>query len=261
MNTLIGCSNSHLRKWIVYQLYGSMTLENYGTIWCLDYCIPLKKTNENDLYKVTNWINLRPMYIKKYISKGSKIDNRLYLMQEIKAKYFLKLKIMINKDLIKIFDEICSKAPLRSYPTKKIVYNHIDEIWSIDLADMIDYKTSNNKGYRYIFIIIDNFSKHLWAIPLKNKYSQTIRNEFSNIITTSKRKPLKKESDRGIEFHISIFQNFLKSKIVQHYSRFTDKGPSIAERVIRTIKNLLKKPVFEKGNADWLSELPYQTIY
>ena len=164
---------------------------------------------------------------------------------------------MIKKDLIKIFiDEIFSKSPRKNYPTSKIIYNHIDEIWSIDLADMIDYKISNNKGYRYIFIIIDNFSKYLWAIPLKNKYSQTITNEFSNILTTSKRKPLKLESDRGSEFYNSIFQNFLKSKNIQHYSRFTDKGPSIAERVIRTIRNLLKKPVFEKGNADWLSELP-----
>ena len=163
---------------------------------------------------------------------------------------------MINKDLTKIFiDEIYSKPPNKNYPTNKITYNHIDEIWSIDLADMIDYKISNNKGYRYIFIIIDNYSKYLWAIPLKNKYSQTITNEFSNILTTSKRKPLKLESDRGTEFYNSIFQNFLKSKSIHHYSRYTDKGPSIAERVIRTIRNLLKKPVFEKGKADWLSEL------
>ena len=164
---------------------------------------------------------------------------------------------MINKDKIKIFiDEIYSKPPKKNYPTNKVIYNHIDEIWSIDLADMIDYKISNNKGYRYIFIIIDNFSKYLWAIPLKNKYSQTITNEFSNILTTSKRKPLKLESDRGTEFYNSIFQNFLKLKNIHRYSRYTDKGPSIAERVIRTIRNLLKKPVFEKGKADWLSELP-----
>ena len=121
---------------------------------------------------------------------------------------------------------------------------------------MIDYKISNNKGYRYIFIKIDNYSKYLWARPLKNKYSQTITNGFSNILTTSKRKPLKLESDRGSEFYISIFQNFLKLKNIHHYSRFIDKGPSIAERVIRTIRNLLKKPVFEKGRADWISELP-----
>ena len=161
------------------------------------------------------------------------------------------------KDKIKIFiDEIYSKPPLRNYPTNKIIYNHIDEIWSIDLADMIDHKISNNKSYRYIFIVTDNFSKYLWAIPLKNKYSQTITNEFSNILTNSKRKPLKIESDRGTEFYNSIFQNLLKSKNIHHYSRYTDKGPSIAERVIRTVRNLLKKPVFGKGNADWLNELP-----
>ena len=48
----------------------------------------------------------------------------------------------------------------------------------------------------------------------------------------------------------------MKSKNIHHYSRFTDEGPSIAERVIRTVRNLIKKPVFEKGNADWFSELP-----
>ena len=75
-------------------------------------------------------------------------------------------------------------------------------------------------------------------------------------MTTSKRKPLKLESDRGTEFYYSIFQNFLKLKNIYNYSRFTDKGPSIAERVIRTTRNFLKKPVSLAGNADWLTELP-----
>ena len=87
----MGCSNSYLRKWIIYQLYGLMTLKNYGTIWCLDHCYPLSKIKENELKKYTNWVSFRLMYIKDNISKGSKIDNRLYLMQEIKAKYFMKL--------------------------------------------------------------------------------------------------------------------------------------------------------------------------
>ena len=164
----------------------------------------------------------------------------------------------MKRDLTKIFiDEIYSKPPIKNYPTNKIIYNHIDEIWSIDLADFSDYKTINNKGFRYIFNIIDNYSKYLWAIPLINKYSDTITNKFSNILTISKRKPLKIESDRGAEFYNSIIQNFLRSKNIPHFSRFTDKGPSIAERVIRTIRNLLKKLIFLAGNADCLSELPY----
>ena len=95
---------------------------------------------------------------------------------------------MFKKDLTKIFiDEIYSKPPMRNYPTKKIVYNHINEIWSIDLADMVDYKTSNNKGFRYIFVIIDSFTKYLWCIPTKNKNSKTKIDVFSNILATSKR--------------------------------------------------------------------------
>ena len=67
---------------------------------------------------------------------------------------------MSKKDNIKIFiDEIYSEPAKKNYPSKKIFYNHIDEIWSIELADMIDYKISNNKGFRYIFVIIDNYSK------------------------------------------------------------------------------------------------------
>ena len=46
---------------------------------------------------------------------------------------------MPKKDNIKNFlDEIYSKPPMRNFPSNRIVYNHIDEIWSIVVADMID---------------------------------------------------------------------------------------------------------------------------
>ena len=48
---------------------------------------------------------------------------------------------------------------MRKDETNKIVYNHIDEILSIDLADMVDYRISNIRGCRYLFKIIDVFSK------------------------------------------------------------------------------------------------------
>ena len=94
---------------------------------------------------------------------------------------------MPKKNLIKIFiNEIYSSPPKKNYPTNKLIYIHIDEIWSFDLADFSDCKTSNNKRYRYIFVIIDNCSKYTWCIPLENKNSQTITDEFSNLLTQSK---------------------------------------------------------------------------
>ena len=76
----------------------------------------------------------------------------------------------------------------------------MDEEKSIDLGDMIDYRSSNNKAFRNIFNIIDKFSEYTWHIRLKNKNAQTITHEFSKILTTSKRKPTKIEGDRGAEF-------------------------------------------------------------
>ena len=91
---LIGCSQAFLRKWILHQLYGNMTEENYGRIWCLEHCYPLSKINlsdKNEMNKSTNWIILRPMYCSENISKGDKIDHRLHLMQAVKAYQFIKL--------------------------------------------------------------------------------------------------------------------------------------------------------------------------
>ena len=121
---------------------------------------------------------------------------------------------------------------------------------------MVDYNVSNNKRFRYIFVIFNKFSKYTWCIPLKIKNAQTITDDFSKSLSTSKQKPVKIQSGRGKEIYNSSFKNYLKFKNIHHYSRLTDKDPSIAERVIRTISNLSKNLVFLNGNANWLSELP-----
>ena len=141
----------------------------------------------------------------------------------------------MKRDLIRIFiDEIYNKTPEKNYETNNIFYNEIDGIWSIDLADLIDYKTSNKNRFRYILTIIDNFSKYTWAIPLKNKISPTI-NEISKIIITSKRRPNKLEGNRSMEFYNNFSQKLLKAKNIQNYSRFASKGPSLAERAFGTM--------------------------
>ena len=113
------------------------------------------------------------------------------------------------KDLIKSFlDEIYSSPTRKIFPSNKLLYNHFDEICSIDLADMVDYKFLSSKGYRYIFKLLDNFSNHLWCLSLKIKTSQTIANEISNNLTKSKRRPIRLQSDREKEWYNSIFQSF-----------------------------------------------------
>ena len=105
---------------------------------------------------------------------------------------------------------------------------------------MSDYKIAQNNGFTYIPVITDIFSKCTWCVPMKNKYGQTITHEISNIIKTSKRKPLREKSDRGADFHDETIHNFSKFNKIHRSSRYTDKGRSMSERVIRAIHNLRK---------------------
>ena len=131
----------------------------------------------------------------------------------------------------KIFiNEIYSKGPKRNYATNKTDVYHIDDTWSLDILDLKDYGPKNNRGYRYVLVIIDNFSKFGWTVPLKNKNAQTTKNSFENILISSKRRPNFIESDRGKEFHNNIFQSFLNNNNIKLYSRNTHLGAIFAER-------------------------------
>ena len=126
---------------------------------------------------------------------------------------------------IKIFtNEIYSKPPKKNYSTNKTDVYHIDDIWSLDKLNLKNYGPENNRGYRYVLVIIDNFSKFGWTVPLKNKNAQTIKDSFEKIIIGSKRKPGFIEGDRGKEFYYNIFQDFLNKNKIKIYSRNSSYG-------------------------------------
>ena len=161
---------------------------------------------------------------------------------------------------IKIFiNEIYSKPPKKFYPTSKTDVYHIDDTWSLDILDLKDYGPENNRGYRYVLVVIDNFSKFGLTIPLKNINAQTINDSFENILISSKRKPNLIESDRGKEFYNKIFQSLLNNNNIKLYSRNTHLGAVFAERFNKSIRDLLKKIVFEHGDANWIDVLPIIT--
>ena len=161
---------------------------------------------------------------------------------------------------IKIFiNEIYSKPPKKYYPTNKTDVYHIDDVWSLDILDLKDYGPENNRGYRYVLVTIDNFSKYGWSIPLKNKNAQAIKDSFENILISSKRKPDLIESDRDKEVYNNIFQDFLNKNNIKLYSRNSFLGVVFAERFDRTIRDLPKKIVFEQGDAKWIDILPIIT--
>ena len=96
---------------------------------------------------------------------------------------------MTQKNLKKFINEFYSKPPKKNFATNKTDVYHIDDIWSLDILDLKDYGPEKNRGYRYVLVIIDNFSKIGSTKPMKNKNAQTIKDSFENILISSKKSP------------------------------------------------------------------------
>ena len=77
-----------------------------------------------------------------------------------------------------------------------------DNIWGADLADML-LISKFNKVFKFLFGIIDIFSKYAWVVPLKDKKGITITNAFQKILKESNRKLNKTWVDKGSEFYNS----------------------------------------------------------
>ena len=155
---------------------------------------------------------------------------------------------MTQKSIKVLIGEICSKLPKKNYLTNKTDVYHIDDIWKLDILDLKDYGPENYRGYRYILVVIGNFSNFGLTKPLKNKNAQTIR--LSKVFLISSK------TDRGKEFYDSIFQKFSKNNNIKPYSRNSSIGAVFAGRLNKSKGNLPKKFVFERGAANWIDALP-----
>ena len=73
--------------------------------------------------------------------------------------------------------------------TNKTNVHHTDNTWNIDKIQIRIYGGKNNKYFRIIFTVADNFSKRGWSNPLEIKDAKAINELSKKILTVSKRKP------------------------------------------------------------------------
>ena len=147
----------------------------------------------------------------------------------------------------KILSEELHKSKRKNYPRRKIIVNHIDEIFAADLVEMQKF-AKLNKGYRYLLTCIDIFSKFSWVIPLKDKKGITIKNALEKIF--NERKPKFLWTDNGKEFYNKQVQDLLNENNIKLYSTNNSEIKSaVIERFNRTFKNMMYKKFTENNNT------------
>ena len=166
------------------------------------------------------------------------------IKQIIKTKQ--KLGLGIENDN-KILSYESHKPKRKNYLRRKIIVNHIDEIFAADLVEMQKF-SKIDKGYRYLLTCIDIFSKFAFVIPLKDKKGITIKNALQKIF--NKRKPKFLWTDNGKEFYNNQVNDLLEKNNFKLYSTNNSEiKSSVIERFNRTFKNMMYKKFTENNNT------------
>ncbi|PFX14258.1 putative uncharacterized transposon-derived protein F54H12.3 [Stylophora pistillata] len=142
----------------------------------------------------------------------------------------------------------------RNFRKRRVVVNRIDEIWSSDLVEMQKF-AKWNKGYRYLLMVLDVFSKYGWIVPLKNKKGESVAESFEKIFTEG-RVPKRLWVDKGSEYYNSHVKDLMKSEGVEMYSTENEEKSSVCERWNRTIKTEMWKQFTIQNNTQYLDILP-----
>lgn len=141
-----------------------------------------------------------------------------------------------------------------NFTRRRVILKSINDLFQADLVEMIPY-AKENSGYKYILIVINCFSKFVWALPLKNKTSQEVSQAMEKVL--KEQTPINLQTDAGKEFFNKDFEKLMKKYNVNHYQVYSEKKASIVERVNRTLKNIMWKEFSFQGHYKWLNILPH----
>ena len=131
-------------------------------------------------------------------------------------------------------EELCK--PIITKFLKKNTYSTFkDNIWGADLADMQLINMFNNR-IRFLFCVIDIYSKYACLVPLKDKKGVTIASVFQKVLDKSDCKPNKIWVDKGSKFYNRSMKLWLKDNYIEMYSTHNQEKSVAAERFITNLK-------------------------
>ena len=145
------------------------------------------------------------------------------------------------------------QKPRKKFTRRSVYSPSLDSIWTADLLDIHGYATVN-KGYKFILVILDVFSRYAWAKPLKNKTASEVANAFQSVFSTG---PVCQRMwcDRGKEFYNSTVKKLFAQHGITLYSTHNEPKAMIAERFIRTLRKKIETSFILTDSTVWYNVL------
>ena len=191
----------------------------------------------NDFYIKNNFPSLERLF--KLVNK----DNNDITRNEIKS-FLEKQK---EYQILKVQHNIKNIGHLVAFEK--------NEIWQIDIFVLQKYE-KQNKGYGYIFAVIDIFTRKAFVEPMKNKSSEDCSIALQNIIKINGNpKVIMSDNDKAYEG--KEFNNILnKYDIIINENVIGDHNAlGIIDRFARTLKTILSHKFINEQNHYWINDI------
>lgn len=127
------------------------------------------------------------------------------------------------------------------------------EVWHIDHAGPLIKAGGNTQ----ILVIIDAYTKYVKLCPIKRRTTDYTIKALQKVFDTLG-KPRQIIADRALAFTAVKFKNYMKDNEIKlhHIATGMPRGNGQVERVMRTLFDMLRATLIQKGEQNWSKELP-----
>ena len=144
----------------------------------------------------------------------------------------------------------------KKFPRRHIIVHFPFQIF---MADLIEYTQSQykykNRGHGYILVVIDVFTKMVYARPLKKKNKFETSLALESILRDLEHIPNTLITDEGLEFYNKNVREVLDKHHIHHYSIKTKMKASVIERFNRTLRGKFEKYFAQNKTKNWIDVL------
>lgn len=153
-----------------------------------------------------------------------------------------------KQELAQYTNELHKKVP-RRFPTRKVYSQGKRDIYAMDLNFMLKYERMN-RGYKYILVVEDIYTRKAWAFPLMDKTPTTVIACLRKLFR-DEGAPKNIWVDRGTEFINKDMDKFLSQYDTQRYSVYGESKSCMVERLNQSLKRIMFKILTEKQSFVW----------
>lgn len=181
-------------------------------------------------------------------------------LSKINDKFYSPNLAILIKDKVKNC-EICKMAkPFQRRYEGELMSKHAEIPMQKLYIDTAGPLTTSLNGNQHILIVVDDCTKYVWLMPLRNITSKSVIKSLETHVFNNFSSSQKLISDNGSCFKSLEFKNFMFKHGIEHH-RIVSFKPSgnISERYLRTVKTQLRCYFHDKQRL-WDTELNFVQI-